>query len=135
MTSETISALVAAFNGLGSLYGVDGDFTLGDVGNVDTEGVTLCLSRSVSIGCGDYEDESHSIRFTWDELMDGRPSDLALTRWKEAKRADDAERERHNRELAAEEAAKAKRKRAAGKGARKRRELATLARLKAKYES
>ncbi len=139
MNQDTTKALIAAFNALGSLYWADADFVLGDVGNTDDEGVTLYLARDIPIGCGDHETETYAVRFTWDELIADRPNNslgaLAVERWEQVQTDAYNEKVRHEREKREKEAAEKKRQRAASKGARTKRELATLARLKAKYEN
>lgn len=87
------TALIAAFNALGSLYWTDVDFVLSDVGNTDHHGVSLSLTRDIRC-CGESGAETYSVHFTWDELTDPTSNilgELALTRWEAAKRDLDEE--------------------------------------------
>ncbi len=132
ITSEPTIALQTVFTNLSTLLGTE--LTLNEIVSADEEGVTLYLSRDIYIGCGDYETHTHAVTFTWDELVAGdNLHEVALGRWTEAQEAATAEAKRISREKEKREAAEAKRTRAASKGARTKRELATLKRLLAKH--
>ena len=132
MNPDVTIALVAAFS---SLDKISNYLDLLGIGFPTDKEVTLHLRGNMSTD--NYNAETHYIQFSWEELIYpiSDIGQLALDRWKVAQQETYEAEMKQKREKEKQEAQNRKRKRAANKGARTKRELATLARLRAKYES